>query len=201
MTLRLDGDRVPATAIRTLQQQAAHLLSLGKKQMVAPYIDESLSLTELRACDADETAGPPPFQGRWLHLLAAGERRPVYVLSRPIGPTQRDWLVLAVVSSDLGNRIRRAVIWARRHVRGEYAIGLLRVPETRLAALLLKPRRKRDESLVVIVHAPTQPALTARLRSRSYADFVTALKGVAPVDGVAQPRSGRVFVKKSPQRG
>lgn len=198
MTLRLDGDRLPAVAIRALEQQTARVVCRGRRR-TAVRIAESFSLTELGTCDADAQSGPPPFQGRWMHLVAAGNRRPTYLLSHPIGPTQRDWLLVAVVKSDLGRHIRRAMRWAHQHVPGNYSVGLVRIPECRLIALLLKPQRRQDQPLVLIAYAPTKPVLAARLRTRSYADFAAALLDVAPVDGVTPPRSLRGPTRTSMQ--
>ncbi len=176
----LESDRLPKAALRGIWKVAEPLLKETPSLFGRTFhLAETFALTELSINEKlTDRSSLPRFQGKWLSLLSEGKGRPLYVLSRPIGPTSVDWLLLELHESHLGDEILDCLEFAKKHVTGRNLVRILRIPEHRLAALLLS---NRQGYRVIIASAPFRKERFKMHKNYSYSQFLSLMSKTIPV--------------------
>jgi hypothetical protein len=143
------------------------------------HLAETFALSELSIHQTlTARSSMPRFQGKWISLLSDGRTRPFYTLSRPIGPSIADWLLLELHESGLGDEIRNSLDFAKKHIDDHDLVRILRIPEYRVTALFLIGRKGYR---VIIASPPFRKEPFKTNKIYGYAKFLSLIRKSTPI--------------------
>lgn len=176
----LRSDRLPRSALQGIWKLIRPLLKETPSQAGKTLrLAETFALTELSINETlTARSSMPSFQGKWISLLSDGRARPLYTLSRPIGPSIANWLLLELHESDLGGEIRDCLDFANKHINDDNLVRILRIPEYRVNALSLIGRKRHR---VIVASALFQKEPFKMHKIYNYATFFSLMKKSIPI--------------------